>query len=442
MDLSLAGDLGGVTRIVRRAARDLTGADGATFVLREGEVCHYLDEDAIGPLWKGRRFPSARCISGWAMEHRQAAVVEDVFADPRIPVEVYETTFVRSLLMVPIRMTDPLGAIGAYWAQRHRASPEEVGLVQALADSTAVAIGNVAALSEARRWRALLAEASDTLWIFDPSRGVGETQGVRKWWSGITGRPEHDYEEPAAWIDDLHPEDQPAVRAAWAASTDTATPIRMTYRLRGRDGSYRHLAVRGVPVTRPNGTHEIVGMTKDVTRENEAETEVRILLARERHARDAAEEARRMLDQHLHRVSDGFVAIDRDWRYTYVNHRGTEILGKPREQVLGQEVWALFPRLEEAACTARWNGPWPFNNRSSRKGSAPGAASSRTGSTPPRPACRSSSRTSPRPGACTAKWKPSGGASSDWRSACGRRSSWCRPRRGSCSTRTGARATS
>src|SRR5690348_6901985 len=50
-ELSLARTLDGVMAVVRRAARDLTGSDGATFVLREGDDCFYADEEAIGPLW-------------------------------------------------------------------------------------------------------------------------------------------------------------------------------------------------------------------------------------------------------------------------------------------------------------------------------------------------------------------------------------------------------
>jgi len=54
---SLARDLAAIQRIVRTTARELTGADGATFVLRDNGYCYYADEDAISPLWKGRRFP-------------------------------------------------------------------------------------------------------------------------------------------------------------------------------------------------------------------------------------------------------------------------------------------------------------------------------------------------------------------------------------------------
>jgi signal transduction histidine kinase/DNA-binding NarL/FixJ family response regulator len=141
--LSLARNMETIMAIVRRAARDLTGADGATFVLREGDLCHYADEDAITPLWKGSRFPMSACISGWAMLNRQVAVIEDIFVDPRIPVDAYRPTFVKSLVMVPIRAESPIGAIGNYWAKRHAATEEEVRLLQTLADSTSIAIENV-----------------------------------------------------------------------------------------------------------------------------------------------------------------------------------------------------------------------------------------------------------------------------------------------------------
>jgi len=138
--LSQARSLDAITSIVRRAARELTDADGATFVLRDQDLCYYADEDAISPLWKGQRFPMSACISGWAMLNRQSVIIEDIYADSRIPHDAYRPTFVKSLVMMPIRTMEPIGAIGAYWASRHKATPEEVSLLQALADSTSVAM--------------------------------------------------------------------------------------------------------------------------------------------------------------------------------------------------------------------------------------------------------------------------------------------------------------
>ena len=147
-ELSLARSVEAVMAIVRSAARQLTGADGATFVLRDGDYCYYADEDAIGPLWKGQRFPIQACISGWAMLNREAAIIPDIYVDNRIPHEAYRPTFVKSLVMVPIRKLDPVGAIGNYWARERQPTPREVSLLQALADSTSIAMEHVQIYAE------------------------------------------------------------------------------------------------------------------------------------------------------------------------------------------------------------------------------------------------------------------------------------------------------
>lgn len=142
-ELSVSQSLDAIMVVVRRAARELTGADGSTFVLRDGDQCHYADEDAIGPLWKGQRFPLSACISGWAMSHGQPVMIPDIYQDKRVPLDAYRPTFVKSLLMVPIRSGDPMGAIGTYWAGEHTAPSAEIELLQSLANTTAVAMENV-----------------------------------------------------------------------------------------------------------------------------------------------------------------------------------------------------------------------------------------------------------------------------------------------------------
>ena len=126
--------------IVRRAARELNGADGATVIFRDGNQCFYADEDAIGPLWKGRRFPMSACISGWVMLNKQVAVIEDIYMDTRIPLDAYRPTFVRSLMMVPVNVAAPTAAIGNYWADRHCATEDEISGLAGLADHLAAAI--------------------------------------------------------------------------------------------------------------------------------------------------------------------------------------------------------------------------------------------------------------------------------------------------------------
>lgn len=141
--LSLAKTLEEVVDITRHAARELTGADGAAFVLKDEDRCYYVDEDAIGPLWKGNKLPISSCISGWSMMNRQSVAIEDIFSDPRIPLDAYKVTFVKSLLVVPIRSEQPIGAIGNYWAHKHTATPEQQKLLEALANSTSIALENI-----------------------------------------------------------------------------------------------------------------------------------------------------------------------------------------------------------------------------------------------------------------------------------------------------------
>lgn len=141
--LFFARDLTAVVSVLRTAARRLTGADGVTIVLRDGDLCHYVEEDAISPLWKGQRFPMGTCISGWAMLTGQPAVIPDIYADPRIPHEAYRPTFVRSLVMVPVGAPDPIAAIGAYWATQHTPDAGTVTLLRAIARSAALALSNV-----------------------------------------------------------------------------------------------------------------------------------------------------------------------------------------------------------------------------------------------------------------------------------------------------------
>lgn len=185
-ELSMARDLPTIQDIVRTAAREMTGADGATFVLRDGNMCHYVDEDAISPLWKGKRFPMETCISGWVMLNRQTAVIEDIFKDARIPIDAYEPTFVKSLAMVPIRTAVPVGAIGNYWARPHRPNDQELALLETLANTTAIAIENVQAyLKLEERVRQRLADIEtanykiDRLSLFDGLTGLYNRSGFK-----------------------------------------------------------------------------------------------------------------------------------------------------------------------------------------------------------------------------------------------------------------------
>ena len=117
-------------------------------MLRQNDEFFYADEDAVSTLWKGKSFPLENCISGWTMLNRQQVAIPDIYVDSRIPHEAYLPTFVKSLLMTPVRKSDPLAAIGTYWSHNFEASASDKKILQTLADTTAVALSNVMIIND------------------------------------------------------------------------------------------------------------------------------------------------------------------------------------------------------------------------------------------------------------------------------------------------------
>ena len=51
----------------------------------------------------------------------------------------------------------------------------------------------------------------------------------------------------------------------------------------------------------------------------------------------------------LESISDAFYAVDRDWKFTYVNRRALELWGKEEQEIVGKSVWEIFPDAVETA---------------------------------------------------------------------------------------------
>jgi PAS domain S-box-containing protein len=66
---------------------------------------------------------------------------------------------------------------------------------------------------------------------------------------------------------------------------------------------------------------------------------------RERQLRGEAEAARETVITILESIRDGFFAFDSNWRITFVNSAGMRVLGKSREELIGREIWVLFPDM-------------------------------------------------------------------------------------------------
>jgi PAS domain S-box-containing protein len=63
---------------------------------------------------------------------------------------------------------------------------------------------------------------------------------------------------------------------------------------------------------------------------------------------DAADlrQAHHQLQSVLNSITDGLVMLDKNWRCTYFSEHGAQIIGMRPEQLLGGNIWEMFPRAK------------------------------------------------------------------------------------------------
>lgn len=62
----------------------------------------------------------------------------------------------------------------------------------------------------------------------------------------------------------------------------------------------------------------------------------------------------RLTSEILDKITDGFIALDREWRYTYINSTAARILGRQRDELLGRVVWEEFPHVVGSPIDTAW----------------------------------------------------------------------------------------
>src|SRR5438067_2473338 len=79
-----------------------------------------------------------------------------------------------------------------------------------------------------------------------------------------------------------------------------------------------------------------------------AERRIRALAERNQARAELQETVRKMTDI-LEKTSDGFFAVDRDWRFTFVNRQAEKLLDRRREDLIGKDFWMEFPEFTRDA---------------------------------------------------------------------------------------------
>lgn len=244
--LANVDDITEMSRIVVQATRQLVGAQGATFVIREEDQCYYLDEDAVGPLWRGMKFPLTACIAGWCMLSGRSVGVPDISADDRIPHDVYETTFVKSLIMAPVSEHEPIAAMGVYWSEIKEHTAQTVQIVEAIARCA----GSVLQRQFAQQREF---EQRERMFVAFEEAGLGYWQvsvDDLALTSSLAFRAKFDEAENptfsyAAFLDRLHADDSAHLQVELERLTRTGGQLEFSARIVGDGGHEKKLQLRG-----------------------------------------------------------------------------------------------------------------------------------------------------------------------------------------------------
>jgi PAS domain S-box-containing protein len=77
-------------------------------------------------------------------------------------------------------------------------------------------------------------------------------------------------------------------------------------------------------------------------------------------ARDEARAARERATEVLESISDGFVTLDREWRFTYANRETERMtlrhLGLSARELIGRSIWDVLPEMRGTEFEARYRG--------------------------------------------------------------------------------------
>lgn len=137
---------------------------------------------------------------------------------------------------------------------------------------------------------------------------------------------------------ELLPEDMPIQRAAWYGEQTQGDELEFEW----EDGVKKVALWNARPLRDECGVITgAVATFEDITDRKRTEEELKSY-------RDSLEEmvkkSGQMLTTVMESITDGFYALDSEWRFTYVNSETERFYGQ-REQLLGKNIWDTFPKL-------------------------------------------------------------------------------------------------
>jgi PAS domain S-box-containing protein len=165
------------------------------------------------------------------------------------------------------------------------------------------------------------------IWVAEPD---GRSVYFNRPWLEFTGRS-LEAELGRGWTEGIHPEDFTRCMAAYDGGFTAARPFEAEYRLRRRDGEYRWLLDKGVPLLSEGAFVGFVGSCLDITDRMRAEQEAR---KREEDFKTLAEN-----------IPDVIARLDRSLRFLYVNRAAESAFGRSSVELIGRGAAELALEL-------------------------------------------------------------------------------------------------
>ena len=277
--------------------------------------------DSTGPLEES--LCTVTAVTGDA-----ALVVEDARTDERVrhlpPVASGD---VGAYLGTPLTTDEGVvvGVLCVYDAQPRSWADSDVATLRQLAASVVTEL-QLSALtgeyaSDRMRWELAIDAAGIGTFDWDLVTGelIWDERLVRMF--GYT--PDDFGGSIEAFNERVHPDDLPRVGEALQSSIETCGEYDAEYRVVLPGGGTRWVHARGRTIADVDGrASRLLGAAYDTTGERAGEVRVgRVLEA----------------------MPAAFYSLDRSWRFTHLNAEAERLLGRTREELLGQVVWEAFP---------------------------------------------------------------------------------------------------
>jgi PAS domain S-box-containing protein len=165
-------------------------------------------------------------------------------------------------------------------------------------------------------------------------------------WKRQLGYQDHELKSRFGEFEErLHPQDRNSALAALKAYVEGRRPdYEVEFRLRHKNGTYRWIFSHAFVQTGTDGKPcRVSGCHLDITDRKDAEKERARLLAVVENPSLEADTAQQQLGNILESISDGFVALDKTWHYTYINRQAASLFGRSPQDLIGKHIWTEFP---------------------------------------------------------------------------------------------------